>query len=597
MSEDPKKSGPTSKDQENAASKKNGPADASRQQTPEKTAEVKPGTDAGKAASAPSPLAKDPGKPSDKDGIKETAQKATPPSKGISPPSPATAPTPPPPGKAAPSAPTKSALPDKPKPETPAQAPSPAKAETPGRSEPPGKPAASPTPGADQPAAEPWKSSPVAAAAPGMASPPRPEAQKPGAGSPMTGSPGAGATSSGSEKKTAESEKRTGGAGGAPRPGGPADRPPPSTPAAKRRWGCLPLIALAAILLAAALLTSPWWSRGIAPYVQNYLPAAPSNGQTAALEERIAALEQTVRDQPVGEAAVREEDLAALEQEIEAVRRQVDALSERLQDVEPGVAAVPPEQLDERLSELRSEREQLVRRVGDIDGRLASLDDQVGGIGEQVNRLDDRMNRLGERVDGRLSEVDEQVRNLSQQMDTSHGVAAIALGLSRLSETLGTSRAYREELDALKNASDQAVLDEESMQVLEAYAEFGVPTFADLYRRFPEMADAVARAEADANAEGPLETAFNRLRSLVSVRRTGEAALAAGGVDAALEVARNRMEAADLPGAIDAIAQLEGAAAQAAAWWIDGARSRLAVQRAMERVQVRAIATLSSQEG
>jgi hypothetical protein len=193
--------------------------------------------------------------------------------------------------------------------------------------------------------------------------------------------------------------------------------------------------------------------------------------------------------------------------------------------------------------------------------------------------------------------LDEQTRNLSQEIETGSRAAAVALGLSRLSETIGTSRAYREELDAVKNIAGQAVLDEETLQPLEANAATGVPTFTDLYRRFPEMADAVVQADGKRDDEGLLQTAVNRLRSLVSVRPTGEAALEKGGVAADLERARLRLEVGDLAGAIDALGSLEGPAASAAGWWLDAARSRLAVQRAMERMQIRALSTLSSREG
>jgi hypothetical protein len=111
------------------------------------------------------------------------------------------------------------------------------------------------------------------------------------------------------------------------------------------------------------------------------------------------------------------------------------------------------------------------------------------------------------------------------------------------------------------------------------------------------MADAVAQAEGKRDDDGLLQTAVNRLRSLVSVRRTGEAALERGGAAAALEVARVRLEVGDLTGAMDALGNLEETPASAAAWWLDAARSRLAVQRAMERVQIRALSTLSSREG
>jgi hypothetical protein len=307
----------------------------------------------------------------------------------------------------------------------------------------------------------------------------------------------------------------------------------------------------------------------------------PAGEQIANLETRIAQLEETVR-----QTAIQQEDLAALRQETEALRTQMAALSGRLQDVGTGELAVMPEQIDQRLNTLASEREQLAQQVASLNEQITRLNEQVMNLNEQVTNLN-----------GQVTGLDEQTRNLSQEIETGSRAAAVALGLSRLSETIGTSRAYREELDAVKNTAGQAVLDEETLQPLEANAGTGVPTFTDLYRRFPEMADAVVQADGKRDDKGFLQTAVNRLRSLVSVRPTGEAALEKGGAAAALERARLRLEVGDLAGAIDALGNLEGAAASAAGWWLDAARSRLAVQRAMERMQIRALSTLSSREG
>lgn len=342
----------------------------------------------------------------------------------------------------------------------------------------------------------------------------------------------------------------------------------------------------------AGVVTWPYWSPRVAPLVADYFPARPADEparpadeQTANLETRIAELEETVR-----QAALRQEDVAALQQETEALRAQIDTLTGRLQDVEPGELAAVPEQIDQRFTELGSEREQLAQRV-------TGLNEQVTGLNEQVTKLNEQLTNLNGQVTG----LDEQARNLLQQIEArgeaTRDAAAVALALSRLSETIGASRAYREELEAFKEIAGEGVLDEESLQPLEAHAATGVPTFTDLYRRFPEMADAVVQADVEEDDDGLVQTAVNRLRSLVSVRRTGEAALEKGGAAAALEIARLRLEVGDLAGALDALGNLEEAPANAAGWWLNAARSRLAVQRAMERMQIRALSTLSSREG
>lgn len=557
MTEDPKKNERASKDQGPMGSKKGGPQQA-------------PLAGKGSAPATPPP--------------------ATPPP--AAPPPAAQPPKPAPPQTPKPEAPKL----ETPKLETP-------KLETPMKPEPPQKP------GPAALGAEPGKPAPASASAPGApeAQKLRPDSARPEAGRPESPRPGA-------EGTPAE---------GAQRPAEGKPPPPPSPPEPERRHGCLWLLALLAVLVVAGIVTWPYWSPRVTPFVADHLPGRPGDEppadqsaqpegevarpadqpappadqparpegevarpaeeptgeqpageQIANLETRIAQLEETVR-----QAAMQQEDLATLRQETEALRAQVATLSGRLQDVGAGEFAVMPEQIDQRLNALASEREQLAQQV-------SSLNEQVTKLNEQVTNLN-----------GQVTGLDEQTRNLSQEIETGRGAAAVALGLSRLSETIGTSRAYREELDAVKNIAGQAVLDEETLQPLEANAATGVPTFTDLYRRFPEMADAVVQADGKRDDEGLLQTAINRLRSLVSVRPTGEAALEKGGVAAALERARLRLEVGDLAGAIDALGNLEGAAASAAGWWLDSARSRLAVQRAMERMQIRALSTLSSREG
>lgn len=466
-----------------------------------------------------------------------------------------------------------------------AETPSVAKAETSGTPK-PGASAKSEA-GPSQPAAEPWKSAagPAAAASAASSQPSRSE----------------------SLEKKADEKKGEGTRGpGAPRAGMPEGKGPPPPAPPKRRSGCLALGAVLAILLIGGLLTSPYWGPALAPYAQSYLPAQPGEEQIAALEDRIAELEQTVQ-----QGSAREDGAAALQQDVEALRAQMDTLGGRLQDIEPGVTAVVPEWVDERLSAVRSESQQLDERVAGLNQQLAGLDERVAGLDRKVSDLAPQDSGIEETVAGleqqitrtqeQVASLEEQVRSLSERVpdtrDVSQDAAAVALGLSRLSETLGTSRSYRQELDAFKSAADEALLDAESLQPLEMHAETGVATFADLYRRFPELADAVAHAGVERDEDGVLQTTFSRLRSLVTIRRTGEAAVEAGGADAVLEAARNRMDAGDLAGAIDALAQLEGAEAEAAAWWLDAARARLAVRQAMERIQIRAIAMLSSEEG
>lgn len=372
--------------------------------------------------------------------------------------------------------------------------------------------------------------------------------------------------------KPDESERTTasgGPGGGPPRTNGPAE--PPTSPPPRRGHGCLMSALWAALavvcVIAIGFLTWPYWS----PYVEAYLPPPPgdqeASRQVAALEQRVAQLEQTLKERPSEQDTVK-----ALRQEGQALREQMSTLGKRLQKIEE---AAP--QASSATSVSHGEMQQLRQLVSDLQSQLAQAQSDLSDVPQLRRQIDDLEQKTARAA--------------------SPGAAAAALALNRLSEAASTSQPYANELDAFRAAAGEELLEDESLQPLEAHAESGVPTQGDLYQRFAATADAIERARSEMGGNGPWDKTVNRLRSLVTIRKTGEAALAEGGVDAILEQAKSRLQAGDLAGAVDALEGLEGPAAEAASPWIKDARARLDVNRAISRLQIQTITTLSSKEG
>jgi hypothetical protein len=89
----------------------------------------------------------------------------------------------------------------------------------------------------------------------------------------------------------------------------------------------------------------------------------------------------------------------------------------------------------------------------------------------------------------------------------------------------------------------------------------------------------------------------NRLASLVTVRRVGSPAIAAGGIDGIVAQAEAALEGGDLQAAVTALERLDGAPAVAAADWLQHARARLTADRALSTLQQRALARLATARG
>ncbi|TVR97348.1 MAG: hypothetical protein EA406_09800 [Rhodospirillales bacterium] len=380
------------------------------------------------------------------------------------------------------------------------------------------------------------------------------EAAKPGADAAKPGEP-----SPRKPGETAPSAGRPGGAGGKP----------PGAAQTKRRGGCLTaLVVVIAAIVAVGVggyFTWPHWS----PYAQPYLEAVVADDEREArlaeLEERMAALQQTVQ-QEIPDAAA----LAALKDEAEALRGQLDAALGRVQELEQSIVAV-----------------QEAMPVIDEDAPV------IGRLDRRLGQVEAEMDQLA-RLRARIDQVEEKA--VAAQAVTA-GAAAVALALNRLDEAVSGPSPFRDDLRAVAHVVPATVRESESWAVLDAHADQGVPSVAALYRRYPAMADSVKQASRLKDDDGWAETILNRLQGLVTVRRTGEAALAAGGVDAILEVGWERMQAGDLAATVAALAELEGRAAEAAAPWIRDARARLDADRALAQLRLQAVSALATAEG
>ncbi len=174
------------------------------------------------------------------------------------------------------------------------------------------------------------------------------------------------------------------------------------------------------------------------------------------------------------------------------------------------------------------------------------------------------------------------------------GAAAAALAVGQLTQALNGSGPFSAELNAVKAfAKDDAEM-AAAIAALEPRAAGGVPTVSELRARFPAVAEAVSRADTKLEGEGWVENALNRLRSLVSVRRKGDTAVAAGGADAALAGAEGALAAGDLAAAVQALETLEPPAAEAAAGWLGDAHARMTAERLLATLQARAISLLAA---
>jgi hypothetical protein len=266
------------------------------------------------------------------------------------------------------------------------------------------------------------------------------------------------------------------------------------------------------------------------------------------------------------------------------------------------------EDLEARQVRLRQQMEALAPRVDTMERTLAALRQSVDKLAaseqapnpEIVKQLGDRIALL-ETQAGMASGLAQQLRSLEASTavarDTASKLATTVLAVGQLAQAVGEGGTFVRQLAAVRALGGDDPDIAQAAAELEPYAASGVPTLAALRAQLPATVDAVIRATPVTPGESWTDRVVDRLASLVTIRRLGSDAIAAGGVDGIVAKAETALEGGDLQAAVTALERLDGAPAQAAADWLQHARARLAADRALATLQQRAVARLSTARG
>lgn len=382
---------------------------------------------------------------------------------------------------------------------------------------------------------------------------------------------------------------------GAPPSSAAPKSPPPKKPAApaKKKRGCLGtliwLVVVLALLGVAAYYTWPHWPESVKKPVEakiaELVPEVQTPEEKAAIEDRLANNEQQLSalESKVSELAGRK---VLTEDDVKAVidssggagidDAQISALKERLDALEKSLASVKSSETTDGGG------------PDAVSGATAAIGASVQALSQRVQKLESDV-ATASSVESRVTDMEERVR----ATPSGEAKAAVVLAVSDLDHAVSRSVPFSKELDALKAvAGDDATL-AEPISTLEPMAETGVPSLIELRASFPDVAAEVSRVHADWTGEDWVDKALSRVTSLVSVRKTGEDAVAAEGTDGAVAQAEAALILGDVDAAVKAMKGLEGPPAEAAAPWLARAQKRLDAMAALAALRQGAIALLA----
>lgn len=199
--------------------------------------------------------------------------------------------------------------------------------------------------------------------------------------------------------------------------------------------------------------------------------------------------------------------------------------------------------------------------------------------------LEEQLQLLSARLDQTEMRLGQLIKDQTARGDSAQRVLIVAL--ADLGNAISSSHPFAAQLASVEALGQGRRGWAMALHPLEDVARTGIPSSAILAQRFSnEFAPAILRADAASpSAQASLgEAVLSKLRSLVIIRRTDGSGEATGSADAAVATAEAALAKGDLSGAVTALGNLTGAAANAAAPWLTQAQQRLQAEQTIARL-------------
>ena len=330
-------------------------------------------------------------------------------------------------------------------------------------------------------------------------------------------------------------------------------------------------LVAAVIVLAAALLSLPYWPQEARNLWRGPVAAPPPSPST-----------------PVVDTA-----------QIDAAKRELNA---RLDDLEKRVRAAsaaaaqanpsdnrPTTTPDPAIAELRHKVETLENKP-QPEADTSALKSEITALRAAMQSLDQTVAGQKASVDKATEAATASTANEQKALAAARGSAVIGIA-ARISAALTAGLPFATDLALLQPLAQGDAKFGEFITALQPVAAKGVASRASLAASFPAMAKA---AMADDLADDSFwQRLLGKLKSVVSLRRVG-ADVAGDSVEAKLARAEAAVNAGDLPKAVELVKSLPPQTSRATADWLARAEAHLAAQHAVDQLAAQGVALLGS---
>jgi len=359
-----------------------------------------------------------------------------------------------------------------------------------------------------------------------------------------------------------------------------------------------------AVIIIGAYAAWPLWS----PYVAEQFPAleykSAPDPRVAILVGRLDALEAETSGGVVKSTTISdmENERVRLQGEVGQLLKRLDSIEKTIVSVKQLVKAVNDDgtigktkraidQITQRLSELESgglDFGELNSRLGQLETKSSQKNYEV--LNKVANTTQNITSLIGD-LEGRVHSLEATGHSSST---TSVDAAAILLAVNQLRKSNSTGMSFNKDTDALlalsKDHPDMLV----GLSVLEKMAKSGAATIPTLRAEFDKISGSIVDAKNEGTENSWLESTKNRVWGLISIRKTGVTPDEIT-IDAFVAQVEEHLRQGDLAAAVKIASQIKGVSEPAAKIlkpWLEGAKNRLMVERAVASLHVYAVSLM-----
>jgi hypothetical protein len=345
-------------------------------------------------------------------------------------------------------------------------------------------------------------------------------------------------------------------------------------------WKFVSVLSLL-LVLAVSYIAWPLWGPSLPTLVRTLLSPVMDAGRTAAVTERVDALNKRM--------IVVEKDLAIVKAEL---TKKKDAVSVTAFSASNDAI----KKIDAGQKVLASDVKSLAGRFNDIDKKIGVLTSLPAGpdaakaiAALQANssskmasleKENTVLQALIKNLGGRIAALEVRPSNVTGPGKSN----ALLLAVGQLRDTARTANGFEAPFSTVAALAGTTPAHKSALAILKEHAAKGVSDLPILQRQFDKLSGDIVRASYTPAGDGWIDQTLFKISRLVTFRRTGEAGARKDDIAGLVARVELRLAAGDLKSAIGIVKKFTGGPQKISQKWLKAAEGRLSVDDAITQL-------------